>query len=139
MNLDPLVVPLVKLFNDSGLNTCMSCQGHNKTNQSMFWIQFDSNVSEDDILLFMQRHLNRNGTFCSCGRFAKRLIGFYSVKDLSWKSEECWCYFAATVEAANEDLYRWAHDSDEWRGTDDEEYLSWRNALLRKQEEAVSL
>ena len=33
--LDSEVIPLVKFFNDNGLKTCMSCQGHNKTNMSM--------------------------------------------------------------------------------------------------------
>ncbi len=134
MSLDPLVIPLVKLFNDSGLKTCMSCQGHNSTDQSMFWIQFDSTVSEKDILAFMQKHLSKCGTFCSCGRFAKRLLGFYSVKDLEWRSEEHWCYFAATVDAADEDLRRWTHDAGEWKGVEDEEYMAWRNQILSKQE-----
>lgn len=34
--LDPAVIPLVKFFNDSGLKTYMSCQGHNQTNMSIW-------------------------------------------------------------------------------------------------------
>lgn len=54
--LDKEVIPLVKFFNENGLPTYMSCQGHNQTNMSMFWIQFDKSVSEDDILNFMKQH-----------------------------------------------------------------------------------
>ena len=35
--LDSEVIPLVKFFNDNGLKTHMSCQGHNKTNMSMYY------------------------------------------------------------------------------------------------------
>ena len=70
-DLDPLVIPMVDYFNRNGLKTCMSCQGHNKTNMSMFWIQFDESVTEDDILGFMREHLSAQGTFVSCGRLQK--------------------------------------------------------------------
>ena len=33
--LDSEVIPLVKFFDDNGLKTYLSCQGHNKTNMSM--------------------------------------------------------------------------------------------------------
>lgn len=42
--LDPEVIPLVEYFNRVGLPTCMSCQGHNSTNMSMFWIEFDKKL-----------------------------------------------------------------------------------------------
>lgn len=99
--MDEKVVPLVKYFNNCGLKTCMSCQGHNKTNQSMFWISFDPSTTEEDVILFQQLHLDRNGNFTSCGRFAKRLwVGKVAVV-------KQWHYFAATIEAAEEDLNRW--------------------------------
>ena len=44
--LDPKVIPLVDFFNQRGLKTHMSCEGHNNTNISMFWIQFDKSVTE---------------------------------------------------------------------------------------------
>ena len=43
----------------------------------MFWIEFDKTVEEADILNFMKQHLTPLGTFVSCGRFAKRIIGYY--------------------------------------------------------------
>ena len=56
--LDKRVIPLVRFFNENGLPTNMSCQGHNKTNMSMFWIEFDKTVTQDDIVKFMRNHLN---------------------------------------------------------------------------------
>ena len=95
---------MVEFFNANGLKTYMSCEGHNKTNMSMYWIEFDNCVTEQDILKFMNSHLSDwcNGkVFISYGRFAERLIpGPYS-------NYKVWAYFAATVEAAMEDLNRW--------------------------------
>lgn len=130
--LDKRVIPLVRFFNENGLPTCMSCQGHNRTNMSMFWIEFDKSVTQDDIMKFMRSHLNWVGNFCSCGRFAKRIIAFTSVTDQSEAVMECWCYFAATVEAADSDLYLWTHDAGEWQGTDGERYQAWRRELAER-------
>lgn len=132
--LDPLVIPMVKYFNEQGLTTCMSCQGHNKTNMSMFWIQFDKSVTSEDIQEFMKRHLDWQGTFCSCGKFAKRMFGFYSVRDRQWKTEESWNYFAATLEAANSDLEKWKSGINKcgiegWRGFEDARYTDWLSEL----------
>ncbi len=130
-NLDQKVVPMVKFFNENGLKTSRSCQGHNKTNVSMYWISFADEVIENDILRFMQNHLDWRGQFISCGRFAKRVFGGYSVIDQTWKTTECWCYFAATVEAADEDLSRWTRPN-EWRGFGDSQYMAWIEELKKR-------
>lgn len=129
MDLDPLVVPMVNYFNTCGLPTSMSCQGHNKTNMSMFWIQFSDTVTHYDIETFMRHHLDWRGMFTSCGRFAKRLYGYYSVKDGQWNTDERWCYFAATPEAAAEDLRRWQDTSNAWEGFNGARYQQWRGEL----------
>lgn len=98
---DPLVIPMVEYFNSHGLKTIMSCQGHNSTNMSMFWIGFDSSVTEKDIIKFQQHHLDVNGNFCICGRMNKRYV---AGKNGLWTRFE---YDAATVEAADMDLLRW--------------------------------
>ena len=98
---DPLVVPMVEYFNSHGLKTIMSCQGHNNTNMSMFWIGFDKSVTEEDIIKFQQHHLNTNGNFCICGRMNKRYV---VGKDGVWTRFE---YDAATIDAADMDLLRW--------------------------------
>ena len=103
-NLDSKVIPLVEFFNTNGLKTHMSCEGHNKTNMSMFWIQFDNSVTENDLIHFMENHstINKYGKFfSSCGRFAQRI--YPSPKGIV----KSWNYFAATVEAAMEDLNNW--------------------------------
>ena len=81
--IDPGVISMVKFFNENGLPTHMSCQGHNKTNMSMFWIEFDRSVTEDNILNFMKDHLNAQGTFVSCGRFASVSLVFIMPKPLN--------------------------------------------------------
>ena len=98
---DPLVISMVEYFNSHGLKTIMSCQGHNQTNMSMFWIGFDSSVTEEDIIKFQRAHLDVNSNFCICGRMNKRyVVGENGV----WTRFE---YDAATVDAANKDLLRW--------------------------------
>lgn len=130
--LDSEVIPLVKFFNDNGLKTCMSCQGHNKTNMSMYWIQFHKSVTEEDILEFMRKHPGKYGSFFSNGRFAKRLMGFHSVPTGEWRKEESWNYFAATIEAANKDLERWQNDEGEWKGTNGKEFQEMRNRYMER-------
>ena len=107
----------------------MSCQGHNKTNMSMFWIEFDKSVTEEDILGFMKKHLTQQGTFISCGRFARRLIGFHNPKTTEWSKGEYWCYFAATQEAADADLRKWKDDGGDFDGVDGERYQAYRAEL----------
>lgn len=119
MELDEGVVPLVEYFNENGLTTNMSCQGHEMLSMSMFWIEFDKSVTEDDILDFMKNHLRKHSQFCSNGRFAKWLIGFHSVPDGTWKKEESWNYFAASVEAAHDDLEFWKNGT-KWEGINGE-------------------
>lgn len=73
--LDPEVIPLVRYFNQVGLPTCMSCQGHNTTRMSMFWIEFDKSVTNEDIINFQRKHTNEYGGFCINGRFVIRILG----------------------------------------------------------------
>lgn len=121
--LDEKVIPMVRFFNEHGLPTCMSCQGHNDTNMSLFWIQFHKSVTRYDILSFMQKYLQWNGTFYSNGRFALRLLGRHDGFD------ERWCYFAATIKAAEEDLQRWLNYSGDWEGVEGERYKSWKEKV----------
>lgn len=99
--LDPGVIRMVEFFNDNGLPTKMSCQGHNDTNMSMFWVEFDQSVTSDDIIGFQRKHLNKYGAFVSSGRFVKRVLAFANDVRYSWQ------YMAATMTAADNDLKRW--------------------------------
>lgn len=99
--MDPMVIPMVEYFNANGLETFMSCQGHSRINMSMFWIEFEGNVSKKDIIKFQNNHLNKSGNFCSNGYFANNLY--------MCDGEICrgWRYFAATIDAADDDLKKW--------------------------------
>ena len=133
--IDPLVTPLVKYFNANGLHTRCSCQGHNKTNMSMFYIEFEDDVTEDSIKQFMMNHLDWTGAFCSCGRFAQRMFCFANVTTQRMCTYLRWCYFAATPEAAMDDLERWITKRDGWEGFDGERYKKFAAGLcanLRK-------
>ena len=55
--MDKYVIPLVNYFNSQGLKTKMSCEGHNKTNMSMFWISFTDSIQEQDIINFQKNIL----------------------------------------------------------------------------------
>ena len=104
--LDPAVIPLVRYFNEHGLKTEMSCQGHNKTNMSMFWISFAPTVTEQDIVNFCYDHATEYGYPYTCGRFVHRFIF-----GLDRKMRKQFEYHAATIEAANQDLNRWKNDT----------------------------
>lgn len=103
--MDKNVIPLVEYFNSQGLITEMSCQGHNRTNKSMFWISFTDSIKEQDIINFQMKHRDKMFNFTSCGRFAERL--FVGQKAIVKK----WYYFAATVDAAMADLQKWKNDN----------------------------
>ncbi len=129
MGLEPLVIPMVNFFNNNGLKTCMSCQGHKDVNMSLFWIEFDKTVTEDDIANFMWEHRTRfdltnvpekykhregyDRWFISNGRIAERfLLGVEGQRNRRW------VYVAASPEAAEDDLRTWlkAEDGDIFSG-----------------------
>lgn len=103
--LDPEVIPLVQYFNRVGLPTCMSCQGHNSTNMSMFWIEFDPSVTVEDIIKFQRNHANQYGGFCCNGRFVSRILA--NTTGVGTGVEYSFQYVAATIEAAQQDLEHW--------------------------------
>lgn len=102
--MDKFVIPLIEYFNANGLPTYMSCQGHNSTNMSMFWISFTDEVGVKDIERFQRKHLDSFGQFCSCGRFAKRYVVCKNEPINRWE------YYAATINAAMTDLSKWKSD-----------------------------
>lgn len=103
--LDPEVIPMVRYFNENGLTTWMSCQGHNRTNMSMFWISFHPSVTKEDIIRFCYQHKTEYGCPFLNGRFVLRL-----TPHASGRVEERYEYMAATVEAASQDLQRWKNN-----------------------------
>lgn len=106
-DIDPEVVPMVQFFNENGLVTSMSCQGHNQTNMSLFWIEFDPSITEQDIVRFQSEFLNWQGNFCSNGSFAQ--VAYVCDKEIHRR----WKYIAASSVAANDDLNEWKNHQDE--------------------------
>ena len=107
--MDKDCVPIVKFFNDVGLKTSMCCQGHNLTNMSLFWVEFDKSITESDILKFMamfKRPFPIGKYFVSNGTFAERII-LYKNGAVGKR----WRYVAASSIAANDDLRRWKENS----------------------------
>lgn len=106
--LDPEVIPLIRYFNQVGLPTRMSCQGHNTTNMSMFWIEFDKSVTSEDIINFQRKHTNKHGGFCCNGRFVMRILA--NTTGVGTGVAYTYQYMAATIEAAREDLKHFIGD-----------------------------
>lgn len=94
IDLDPAVIPLVNYFNSIGLKTRMSCEGHNKTNVSMFWIEFAKEVTEEDIEAFLISLKEKYGHYGTCGCFAMRVFPGPKYTYHRWR------YMAATHKAA---------------------------------------
>lgn len=103
--LDPEAIPLIEYFNRDGLPTCMSCQGHNSTNMSLFWIEFDKAVTKNDIVRFQRCHTDKHGGFCCNGRFVMRILA--NTTGVGTGVGYSYQYIAATIEAAKEDLTHW--------------------------------
>lgn len=93
-------IPLVAYFNLIGLKTDMCCQGHNEGTQSLFWISFANEVTEQDIRDFMHKHPQKPdmpNSFSSGGHFCLRLMPRHSSNH--------YVYEAGCVNSANSDLY----------------------------------
>lgn len=130
-DMDEMVKPIVEYFNSNGLKTSLSCQGHNRTNLSMFYVEFAESVTKHEIEEFMKKHLNFLGQFCSCGRFANRTFVFHDVRTGEPKTRDRWSYFAATIEAANSDLDKWKNEENQWEGINGEKFMEWKNNMIR--------
>ena len=105
--LDPGVRDMVQYFNEQGLETLMSCEGHYPEEQRMalFWISFAPHITQQDIQNFMKRHLNKYHHFTSAGHFVKR---FY-IYDGD-KPREQFMYEVGCKGAADLDLQTWKED-----------------------------
>lgn len=63
---------MVRYFNNFGLPTKLSCAGHLGTRMKRFWIEFQENVTDQDIARFMQAHTGKDHDFCANGMFCSR-------------------------------------------------------------------
>lgn len=60
--IDKKCIPLVKLFNDVGLTTQFSCQGHDNKLNNTFQIIFEDFITDDDIFNFLNMFDNLDHT-----------------------------------------------------------------------------
>ena len=69
--IDALCVPLVRLFNEIGLETEFSCQGHDNNIRNQFYIMFSQKVSNVKIEEFL-KSISDNSTHTPLvGKFVK--------------------------------------------------------------------
>ncbi len=103
VNIDKECVDLVNLFNNNGLKTEFCCSGHN---EAEFFILFDSSVTDDKMLNFIEK-ISVNTTTCILGHFYKwyRKIGLNNTN--SWYVN--WEYKAFSIEKAEYDYGYMVH------------------------------
>ena len=102
--IEPHALPLVEYFNEKGLTTCMSCEGHSRPYQTIFWVSFTDDISEEQIIEFQKAHSMKSSYgeyFCSYGRFAMRTFLAFGKICHSWN------YFASDWASAYADLEEW--------------------------------
>ena len=69
--IDEKCIPMVKFFNDIGLHTKFSCQGHNNTKMNDYYIMFDESITDDDINVFLTKCSNNMDHTPFIGKFIK--------------------------------------------------------------------
>ena len=128
--IDADVLPLVRYFNSRGLRTSMSCSGHNDTNMSMLWVEFDEmDVTEKDIMRFQSMHTRPYFAFCSNGSFGSMIYASNNDGKF-WTKVSTLRYQASGVAAMRDDLARWLEED----GYDPECNYSWLLPNPNKQE-----
>jgi hypothetical protein len=68
--IDVLCRPLVRLFNEIGLKTVFSCQGHDDEKRNSYYVIFDESVSDESISEFLV-NIEQSGHTPLVGEFHK--------------------------------------------------------------------
>lgn len=69
--IDEKCIPMVRFFNDIGLKTKFSCQGHDDLANNSFYVMFDESIGSSDIMDFLLRFENNYTHSPFAGRFFK--------------------------------------------------------------------
>jgi len=69
--IDEKCIPMVKFFNTVELFTKFSCQGHDDRFGNQFWIMFSIEVTDLDILIFIDKYSNKYDHSPFAGKFVK--------------------------------------------------------------------
>lgn len=94
INIDDKCYPLVKLFNDMGLPTRHSCEGHGIYE---FSIIFEDEVTDKQIEDLLLKYINKYGHSHIYGKFQKW------CRVMNNKIKYSWMYIAPSVDYANRD------------------------------------
>ena len=82
--IDPICIPMVEFFNEIGLTTEYSCQGHNNEMNWEFYIIFNESVNDQDIINFMSKlKYTTKGEFKKWARNIEYPIGCKTLK-MNW-------------------------------------------------------
>ena len=82
--IDPLCRDMVKLFNDVGLVTEFSCQGHDCVTRNKFEIMFKGYVKDKEIFNFISRITNDRGHTPLVGSFSKWSRALNGILESNW-------------------------------------------------------
>lgn len=69
--IDELCRPIVKFFNEVGLTTKFSCQGHDCKSNNEFHIMFHESVTDDMISEFISKYSSKYNHTPFIGKFSK--------------------------------------------------------------------
>lgn len=74
---------LVKFFNENGLPTNLSCQGHDNFNN--YFISFDDTVTDNDIANFLLKYSNKYNHSPFVGKFVKWARKISGEIKMNWR------------------------------------------------------
>lgn len=106
VEIDDDCVDLVLFFNEVGLKTKYSCQGH-RENES-FQIVFDESVTDDQIKDFLKVNLNKFGHSNAVGKFSK----WYRY--MSGELVSNWLFTCETVHFARVSYMRFIENKEKY-------------------------
>ena len=115
VQIDNKCVPLVKYFNDIGLDTKFSCEGYYIS--SPFQIIFEDYIADEKIFSFIEQFSNKCDHTPFVGKFVKW------VRTLNGEIICNWVYIANTQKHAEIDYVRM--NSEEFKVKKDGQYTEW--------------
>lgn len=96
VQIDRACVPLVKYFNEIGLDTKHCCEGH-KIGEN-FYIMFEDYIEDEKVIQFLDKYSNKYDHSPFCGKFLK----WY--RKLNGEIVNNWTYIAENKSYANMDI-----------------------------------
>ena len=95
---------MVKFFNDESLTTKYSCAGHDNDTYNSFYIIFGDLVTDNHILLFLEKYSNKHMHTPFIGKFVKWMRKVEGSICSNWKYEVSYGNYKSNQKYAKEDL-----------------------------------